>query len=46
LPQFKKLVKEYDHEMATVYFLKRKDITSKSFWDLIWDSFSKLWQKR
>lgn len=43
LPEEKKLVKDYNHEMATVYFLQRRTNSSTSFWSIIWDNFRKLW---
>lgn len=43
-PQFKKLQKEYDHEMATVYFLKRRDRSEDTFYNRVWRQFTYLWK--
>jgi hypothetical protein len=44
-PFIKQLAPNYDHIAAKVYFLKRKEQTSKTFWDIVWDSFAKLFRK-
>lgn len=42
-PFIKRFEKDYDHDAAKVYFLQRKDETTKTFWNIVWDNFSKLW---
>lgn len=44
LPQFRKLAPEYDHEMATVYFVQRRDPSTNTFWDKAWRNFGYLWR--
>lgn len=45
-PQTKKLVKNYDHDMAKVYYLKRKVTNDKDFFAMIWSLLAKLWSKK
>lgn len=41
-PFVKELAPGYDHTVAKLYFLKRKDEKVRSFWSGIWDAFAKL----
>lgn len=44
-PFIKRLDKNYDHNAAKVYFLKRKEDTTPNFWSLIWNNFKSLWTR-
>lgn len=44
-PFEKELDKEYDHNAAKVYFLKRKAVADKSMFDTAWDILAGYWNK-
>lgn len=44
-PFIKNLDKNYDHNAAKVYFLKRKEDVTSSFWGTIWNNFKELWTR-
>lgn len=42
-PFEKTLSADFEFSAAKVYFLKRREEKVRSFWSLIWDSFTRLW---
>ncbi len=42
-PFIKRFEKDYNHEIALVFFLKRKDPSPRTWWSLIADNFTSLW---